>query len=1474
MKPKLTFVIRAMLLSLCLICSLSCTLPAFALTSFWTNASGGNWSETANWSDGVPAAGDSAVIDLAGTYTVTVDQNVEVETVVLGDSGFAHATLELPNWTFTTGGVGVLPMVVDSNCVFNIGGPVFPVRGPFDFFSYPIWNYGQIVIGDYGYIDGTSNSDGIETRETGTLTIENGGSIQNTTIIVNYGYFFVYGSGNYVDCMIQNSGFAAIFGSITSRDIQNYGTFNIAGGGSVYIEMDGFNPGSFTNHSSVVFTGGNSFIDGDFLFDPYFTSFYNSGTIEVVVDTSQVNDVATIGLAMEPGPGGFIHFSLGNLSLTHEYSELDDSIYVAPGCTLRVEGVDFSSTAAISGLGTVHFAAETMNVGGRWHFGGGFLLFRDIDASEPIVLFEPEVVPSVSLNSLAIIGEGQFVPPAFDIDIDTVAQYGGVLGGNVVPNTAYGWAGGTIVYDNNNVQALTIPPGVDFTVFGASEKTLDSIDLRVEGTASFTGTGVLSLVDSARVYFDTDALADFVGRFTLVGVGDVYNAGDADFDPQLDTILIDVPIHNSTVARSPGTIDILSRRVIFGSGGSNTGVVTVESNGELILDGEYQNYGGVIRVIPGGVLEVPGSLINGDGGVIELPGGTEILGDGDVQNGGDVNAGGTFLLTPTNVSFAPQLINLDDSGFVNVLQDTLTLLGGGINRGVITIASGAVLKVYGTFVNDTTGIIQGGGVLNVVDAVFTNHGTISAGSSPGILTIQGNVDLRPTSQLTMELNGASLGTGYDQINVSGTLNLGGTLQLLVHPSYLPAPTDTLRLLNYGAATRQFATITGTQLSNGTFLELSFGPSGMTNFVCNGVSSSATSIQHAPDSMLQTENPLDTLVVNLCNAGHCPLTFSASIVSPFPASGWTQQFLSGDQSGHLLRSECKPIRIAVDVSSGADAGYGLTLQIASNDPVNPLISIPLTWTVWHGPDVWYIGAGQDFDNFTAASNYLNAATILWPQRFYVYPEVYNETVTFTAVDGGSATNHVLFTPQNPAAAHPRLTSSGSYTLALRGAKYFTFDGIDISTSGGARTAVLDTLDADYNTFRNLTISTPDSLNPSGAGIVIASTIFAEELNSSIVMDNLTVYGFLTGVSIGRSAPGGTYAGANHVLQNSTIFNCQTGVYVIRHGNVHIQNNLIRIGYPASLSTVRGVHVAQLNSMDTAFVHHNLFTDARGHAAVQGVFVNTNPNGYTKIYNNMFTDFAETQNNNSAIQIEDNAVVGIFYNSIAIGDNLSGSQNKHRAIYARGGSDVTVMNNAVQYQSTVDSTWGIVKESGSVDMVSNRNCLQRSGSRALFGQWNGFNADNLSQWQLGTSQDMQSEQDNPGFISLTDLHIDGYWDTCDSNATPVAGITTDFDGEPRNANYPDIGADEMTGLYQPADSLVVRRVGGSNNVKLDWTPVAGAVSYKIYADSTANLSLTTAVLLGTSATNSYVHVGAIASPASSVKYYYLVRPSTQP
>jgi hypothetical protein len=93
--------------------------------------------------------------------------------------------------------------------------------------------------------------------------------------------------------------------------------------------------------------------------------------------------------------------------------------------------------------------------------------------------------------------------------------------------------------------------------------------------------------------------------------------------------------------------------------------------------------------------------------------------------------------------------------------------------------------------------------------------------------------LGPSSVLQLELNGASPGQ-HDHLNVSGAVQLNGTLALTVGGGYIPQETDSLQLLNCGTWSGDFQQISGNVLSNGIFLNLNFGPGGMVVSVIPGL----------------------------------------------------------------------------------------------------------------------------------------------------------------------------------------------------------------------------------------------------------------------------------------------------------------------------------------------------------------------------------------------------------------------------------------------------------------------------------------------------------------------------------------------------------------------------------------------------------------------------------------------------------------
>ena len=58
---------------------------------YWTNTAGGNWGTAANWSTGIlPSGSDNVFIISNGTYTVALNVDVTISSLILGASSGAQ----------------------------------------------------------------------------------------------------------------------------------------------------------------------------------------------------------------------------------------------------------------------------------------------------------------------------------------------------------------------------------------------------------------------------------------------------------------------------------------------------------------------------------------------------------------------------------------------------------------------------------------------------------------------------------------------------------------------------------------------------------------------------------------------------------------------------------------------------------------------------------------------------------------------------------------------------------------------------------------------------------------------------------------------------------------------------------------------------------------------------------------------------------------------------------------------------------------------------------------------------------------------------------------------------------------------------------------------------------------------------------------------------------------------------------------
>ncbi|HEY3243815.1 MAG TPA: hypothetical protein VGM03_10730, partial [Phycisphaerae bacterium] len=214
--------------------------------------------------------------------------------------------------------------------------------------------------------------------------------------------------------------------------------------------------------------------------------------------------------------------------------------------------------------------------------------------------------------------------------------------------------------------------------------------------------------------------------------------------------------------------------------------------------------------------------INWTGGALGMSGATSIINN---------LAGSTFdIQTPAGSSQSNSSV-FNNGGTLRKSAGSGTVGGFSLNNtGTVQVDAGT-LTFGGTF-TQTAGstVLAGGSISKSGSAMMINGGTIGLGPNTASGTITGSVTLgnaaastvpRPgapgtltvtgaytqtAGKLAIELGGVSPGTGHDQLVVSGTATLRGTLELTLINGFTPTVGQQFTILTAGARTGTFASV--------------------------------------------------------------------------------------------------------------------------------------------------------------------------------------------------------------------------------------------------------------------------------------------------------------------------------------------------------------------------------------------------------------------------------------------------------------------------------------------------------------------------------------------------------------------------------------------------------------------------------------------------------------------------------------------
>jgi hypothetical protein len=334
-----------------------------------------------------------------------------------------------------------------------------------------------------------------------------------------------------------------------------------------------------------------------------------------------------------------------------------------------------------------------------------------------------------------------------------------------------------------------------------------------------------------------------------------------------------------------------------------------------------------------------------------------------------------------------------------------------------------------------------------------------------------------------------------------------------------------------------------------------------------------------------------------------------------------------------------------------------------------------------------------------------------------------------------------------------------------------------------------------------------------------------------IDNNT-YGGVTGMLVGLLGEGGA-GGISSVHHNTVtnlsadgnIFGIRTWSLVAPNNYCEIHSNVVHSVVCTSTNQAIGVQFD--NGRGKVKFYRNKITNittlgsvlqAWGIEAVEGDSIYI----YNNIIGNITAGFSGSQDASQGIFIVDKGYYGVYYNTIYLMGGAYGSS----CVHAYSTPTVDLRNNIMVNLSTtsgngITAAYRRVSQTMTGYSPLTNNNLYYAGTpannRALV-RWGAQTWSTTAQVKAFLSgRDYNTVTENVPFASVTSttsnyLHISTTTTTqVEGGAQPISWITDDFYGNPRNANYPDIGAIE--GSYTPStgDQLqpTVRSYGFSSH-----------------------------------------------------------------
>lgn len=441
----------------------------------------------------------------------------------------------------------------------------------------------------------------------------------------------------------------------------------------------------------------------------------------------------------------------------------------------------------------------------------------------------------------------------------TVLLTGATVTGGLLRSLGTGVNAGTIVSNGGTLNGLTNAGAVQIpnnttsfltgTINNPGNISLNSAGnltaLKINGNVTLNGTGSVSMSDNPQnsIFGASTGSEVLTNASTIKGSGNI-GAGFMGL------------VNSGTILANQSNPLIIHAS---SAGFNNTGTLQANSGSTLQVIGPFSNFSGTTltggKYVVGGTFQFDGANIVTNAANITLTGtSSQILNQSNINaltNFTTNAAAGRFTLAG-NQNLTTATGTFTNSGIMAISSGSIFTVGNGGNTSTATnyTQTAGTTTVDGTLtaspttagtptLNLQSGSLFGGGT---VSDTVTSSGIISPGASwnaPGKLAVSGTFTQNSSGALDISIAGTTVGTQYDQLNVTGSSSLNGTLNIKLVNGFVPTVGTTFDILNTSVRSGTFSTVTGTAINGSEHFAITYNGNDVLLTVVAGPAASST-----------------------------------------------------------------------------------------------------------------------------------------------------------------------------------------------------------------------------------------------------------------------------------------------------------------------------------------------------------------------------------------------------------------------------------------------------------------------------------------------------------------------------------------------------------------------------------------------------------------------------------------------------------